>query len=68
MHKHLPKATLYGYREVFYMNECIMCGRRGDVRSLHRCGFCGQLLCDDCAERNSGLCDDCASNERYDEW
>ena len=49
------------------MNECCMCGKRGDTRSMRKCGLCGQLLCDDCAERNVGLCDDCAQNERY-EW
>ncbi len=49
------------------MNECSMCGKRGDQRSMRKCGLCGLLLCDDCAERNVGLCDDCAQNERY-EW
>ena len=49
------------------MNECSMCGKKSDPRALHKCGLCGKLLCDDCAERNVGLCDDCAQNERY-EW
>lgn len=50
-----------------YMNECSMCGKLGDARAMRLCGLCGQPLCDDCAERNSGLCDDCAQNER-DDW
>ena len=46
------------------MTECVLCGKRGDPRSMHVCSLCGQPLCDECAQRNSGLCDDCAQNER----
>lgn len=67
MNKRFPCVACYAKREVFIMTECSMCRKRGDSRAMRICGLCGQLLCDDCSERNSGLCDDCAQNDR-DLW
>jgi len=50
------------------MTECIMCRKLGDIRAMRRCGLCGAILCDECAQRGSGVCDECAGDERDEYW
>ena len=43
-------------------NQCHLCHRVCDRRTMIPCSACGNLLCPDCA-KEGGLCHDCAQRE-----